>query len=62
MRVGDTVETPAGWVTVLSADHGNNQDGAVPWECRLSCVGEWGEPVLLLRSGGVLEIIRQGDI
>ena len=62
MKVGDTIETPAGWCTVLASDHGNSRSGEVPFLCRLSCVGEWGEPVLLLRQGPLLEVIAWVDV
>ena len=62
MRVGDTFDSPAGFVTLQAHDQGDSRSGEVPYACRLSCVGESGESVLLYREGAVLEIIRQGDI
>ena len=61
MRVGDIIDTPAGLVCITAHSEGHSPDGEVPYSCRLSGVGEHGEPVLLVKAGSCLEVIRKGD-
>ena len=55
MRIGQTVSTPYGLVTILATDH-IGTDGNVPTRCRISGIDERGETILLTRTGPLLEL------
>ena len=59
MRIGQTVSTPYGFVTILATDHIGN-DGQVPYRCRISGIDEKGETILLTKNGPLLELDPQG--